>query len=72
MQLMDTIGNMKYAINILGYWILDSKYENGFCLTRESLDLVCSSSIGEEQVLNFETVSYNFRYMWDPGKLKIG
>ena len=69
---MDSLGNMNHTISIVRYWIFDSKYEQALCLTRESLDLICSPSGGEEQVLRFETVFLSIRYMWAPGNLKIG
>ena len=31
-------------------------------LNRESLDIFCAPSVGEEQVANFETVFYSVRY----------
>ena len=69
---MDSIRNVNHAIIIVGYWIFDSNYEQALCLTRESLDSICSTSVGEEQVVKFETVFFAVRYMWAPGNLKIG
>ena len=46
-QLMNTLGNINHAISIVGYWIFDSNYEKALYLTRESLDLICSPSVGE-------------------------
>ena len=57
---MDTLGNLNRAISIVGYWIFDSSYKKALHLTRESLDLTCSSSVGEEQVVKFETVFHTF------------
>ena len=71
MQLMDSLGNVNNAINILCYWIFDSNDEQAIFLTRESLDLICSNSIGEEQVVKFETVFLAVKYMWVSGDLKI-
>ena len=51
-QLMDTLGNVNRAIIIEGYWIFESNYEKSLHLTKESLDLICSPSVGEEQVEN--------------------
>ena len=62
-QLMDTLGNVNNAISIVGYFIFDSNYEKNIHLTRESLDLICSPSVGEEQVVKFETVSYAFIFL---------
>ena len=55
-KLMDSLVNMNYAISVLGYWIFDSKYEKALVLNRESLDMICAPSVGEEQVAVFETV----------------
>ena len=46
-QLMDNLGNVNHAISILGQWIFESNYEKEFYLTRESLDLIFSPSVGE-------------------------
>ena len=69
---MDTLGNVNHAINISGYWVFESNYEQELFLTRESLDILFSPSEGEEQVVNFETFVYAVGYMWSPSKLKIG
>ena len=52
---MDTVVNVNRGISIVSYCIFDSDYEQVLGLTRESLDLICSSSVGEEQVVKFET-----------------
>ena len=70
-KLMDTLGNVNNDISILGYWIFDSNYEKSLCLTRESLDIIFSPSVGEEQVVKFETVFYAVRCLWSPGNLKM-
>ena len=67
MQLMDALVIVNHAISILGYWIFDSNYDKELCLTRESLYLICSSSVGEKQVVNFETLFSSVIYMWSPG-----
>ena len=46
-QLIDNLGIVNHAISIVGYWIFDSNYEKALYLTRESLDLICSPSVGE-------------------------
>ena len=69
---MESLWNVNHAISIVGYWISDSKYEQALCLTRESLVLICSPSVGGEQVMNFEAVFFAVRYMWVPVNLKIG
>ena len=71
-QVMDKIGNVNRAINIIGYWIFESNYEKALCTIKESLDVICSCSVCEEQVENFESVFYLVRYMWAPINLKIG
>ena len=62
-QLMDSLGSFNHAISILGYCIFDSNYEQAIRLTRESLYFICSPYVGEEQVVNFETVFFDDRYM---------
>ena len=56
-QLMDSLGNVNHDINVVGYWIFDSDYKRSLVLNRESLDMICAPSVGEEQVAYFETVS---------------
>ena len=63
-QLMDNLVNLNRAISIVGRWIFDSNYEKALYLTRGSLDIICPHSIGEEQVVRFETVFYAIRYYW--------
>ena len=46
--LMDFIGNVNHAIGVVGYWIFDSNYEKALVLNRESLDMICALSVGEE------------------------
>ena len=55
-QLMDSLGNVNHAISVVGNWIFDSNYEKALVLNRESLDLICTPSVGEEQDAIFETV----------------
>ena len=52
-KLMESLGNVNHAICIVGYWIFDSKYEESLCLTQKTLDVICSPSVGEEQVATF-------------------
>ena len=52
-QFMDSLENMNHAIIIVGSCISDSNYKKSLCLTQESLDIICSPSIGEEQVATF-------------------
>ena len=69
-HLMESLGNVNYAISILGYWIFDSNYKKSLCLKHESLDIICSTSIGEELVATCRSVFYAVRYSWAPGNLK--
>ena len=69
---MDSLGNVNHAISIVSSCIFVSNYEKSLHLTRESLDLICSPSVGEKQVVKFETVVFGVRYMWAPGNLNIG
>ena len=69
-QLMDSIVNVNCAISIVGYWIFDSNYKKALFLKQESLDIICSTSIGEEPVATFQSVFYAVRYSWAPGNLK--
>ena len=46
-QLTDSPVNVNHAISIVGHWIFDSNYEKAMCLTKESLDLICSPSVYE-------------------------
>ena len=71
-QLMYTLGNVNHAISIVGYWIFDSNYKKKLFITRESLDLICSPSFGEEQIVKFETVFYSVRYLRSPVNLNMG
>ena len=71
-QLMDSLGNMNHVISIVGYCISESNYKQALFMTREPMDLMCSPSVGEEQVVKFETVFFAVRYMREPGNLKIG
>ena len=54
-QLMDYLVNVNYNISAVGYWIFESNYEKALVLNRESLDIICALSVGEEQVAKFET-----------------
>ena len=55
-QLMDYLGNVNYAISVVGFWIFDSNYEKALVLNRESFDMICAPFVSEEQVAVFETV----------------
>ena len=47
-QLMDYLGNVNHDISVVGYWIFDSNYKRSLFLNRESLDMICAPSVGEE------------------------
>ena len=53
---MDYLGNLNHASSVVGYWIFYPNYEKALVLNRESLDMLCDPSDGEEQVSVFETV----------------
>ena len=53
-QLMDSLGNINHAISVVGSWIFESNDEKALVLNRASLDMICDSSIGEEQPACFE------------------
>ena len=69
-QLMDSLVNVNLDISVVGYWIFYSNYKKALCLTQELLDIICSTSIGEELVATFQSVFYAVRYSWEPGNLK--
>ena len=50
---MESLVNVNHDISIVGYWIFDSNNEKALCLT-QLLDVICSPSIGEEQVATFQ------------------
>ena len=60
-QLMDSLGNVSNAISVFGYWIFYSYYKKSLVLNRELLDMICSPSVGKEQVADFETVFTELR-----------
>ena len=53
---MDYLGNVNHDISVLGYWIFDSNYKRALLLHRESLDMICAPSFGEENFAKFETL----------------
>ena len=69
-QLMNSLGNVNHAISIVGYWIFDSNNKKALCLTQESLDIICSTSIGKELVAKFKSVLFAVGYIWAPGNIK--
>ena len=52
-QLIDSLGHVNCDISIVGYWIFDSNYKQAIFLTRESLDIIFSPTVGEEKVVKF-------------------
>ena len=71
-QLMDSLGNVNHAISVVGSWIFDSNYEKSLVLNRASLDMICASSIGEEQAACFENFNYSVRFISKEAQLKEG
>ena len=69
-QLMDSLGNVNRAISVVGSWIFDSNYQKALVLNRASLDMICASSIGEEQAACFEKVYYSIRFISKETKKK--
>ena len=67
---MDYLINMNHAVSVVGYWIFDSNYEKALVLNRESLDMICAPSVGEEQVTEFKTVFTSVRYILPIAHLK--
>ena len=53
---MDSLGNVNHDISVIGYWIFDSNYKRSLVLNRESLDMISSPSVLEEQVAKSERV----------------
>ena len=47
-QLIYYLVNVNRAISVFGSWIFDSKYERALVLNRESLDMICATSVVEE------------------------
>ena len=52
---MDSLGNINHDISVVGYCTFESNYERALVINRESLDMVCSPSVGEKEVATFET-----------------
>ena len=63
-QLMDSLVNVNHAIGVVEYLIFDSNYEKALILNRESLDIICAPSVGEEQVAEFLTLFTAVRYIF--------
>ena len=69
-QLMYSLGNVNHAISVVGYWIFDSNYKKALFLNRESLDMICAPSVGEEQASKSETVFAAVRYILSDTQLR--
>ena len=69
---MDSLGNLNCAISVVGYWISHYNYKKALFFTQELLDIICSTSIGEELVAMFGSIFYAFRYSWAPVNLRKG
>ena len=52
---MDFIGNVNHNIYAVGHWIFDSNDEKSLMINIEYLNIICATSVGEEQVPKFET-----------------
>ena len=55
-QLMDSLGNVNYAISVVGYWIFDSNYQKSLVLNMASLDMIFPPYVGEGKAAEFELV----------------
>ena len=53
-HLIDSLVNVNNAISVVSYWIFESNYKRALVLNIESLDMICASSVGEEQVAVFK------------------
>ena len=68
-QLMDSTGNVNHAISILWNWIFAYNHKKELFLTQESLGIIFSLSISEEQVAMFRSLFYTVGYIWAPIRL---
>ena len=48
------LGNVNHATSVVRYWIFDSNCKKALVLNRELLDIICTPSVGEEQLDLFE------------------
>ena len=69
-QLIYLLRNLNHAISFVGYWIFDSNYNKELVLNRESLEMICSPYVGEEQAAKFETVFATVTYIRSDAQLK--
>ena len=68
---MDSVGNVNNAVSIVIYWIFDSNYKKALPLTLNSLNIICSPSVGKGMFAIFESVFHAVRYTNNTGKLNI-
>ena len=69
-KLMNSLGNVNHAISVVGKWLFDSNYEKALVLNRESLEIICAPSVGEEQAAKFESIFTAVRYIYSGAKLE--
>ena len=51
---MNYLGNVNYAISVVGYWIFDSNYEKELVLNRELLDMIFPRILVREKLLSLK------------------
>ena len=71
-KLMDSLGNVNHTISIVGHWIFYYNYKEALFFTQLFLDLICSPSVGEEQVAKFRSVLNAVGYIWAQIHIKKG
>ena len=67
---MYSLGNVNHAISVVEYWMFKSNYAKSLVLNMASLEMICASSVGEEQAFKFKTVFTAVRYIRSAAKLK--
>ena len=67
---MYSLGNVNNSISVVGSLIFGSNCERALVLNKESLDMICAPSIGEEQAAIFEKVYYSVRFISNEAQLK--
>ena len=55
-QLMESVGDYNNAVIIVGYLILEYNYKYVLPLTLDSLNIICSPTLGEGMFAMFETM----------------
>ena len=69
--MVDMVVNVNHAVIISVNWIFDSNDEKSLPLTRQSLDIICSSLVGGDIFDMFKTVLYAVRYVNTKSKLNL-